>query len=397
MEMTSGGTPASLGADNLEAAPLQTLTILHVGDVFLDGPVGRLRRDTKEHRREELRESFEIFMQRVLDEGADAVVFSGNLLDGRYAENGTLTFLLSIFESHPECHFVIAPGPHDPYDGGGIYASKRWPRNVHIFTEEILGTFNFPDLPLTVYGWGYRSNRCTHAPLSGAHKPASDRFTLLCGYTGLEETQTYAPVSREALAAFGAHYAALSGSIHDGFHRAGDAVYAYSGTFEGRDDSDAEAQSGGYVRIRATKSGGGWAIDLKRVPLDTYSYVTERIDVSHLSDAAAVQPLLNQRIREKGYGQKTVLRVILCGSVPLSAAFDGIDDGGAGVYTLRVEDCTVPTDGSDALFQEMNARGELYRHFYPKMTEGDEESRARAARAFRVAYAALLGEDFAKY
>ena len=75
----------------------QTLTVLHVGDVFLDGPVGRLRRDTKERRREELRGSFELFMQRVASEGADAVVFSGNLLDGRYAENGTLTSIKNFF------------------------------------------------------------------------------------------------------------------------------------------------------------------------------------------------------------------------------------------------------------------------------------------------------------
>ena len=382
---------------NANTAPVQTLTILHVGDVLLDGPVGRLRRDTKEHRREELRESFLAFMERVRAEKADAVVFSGNLLDGRYAENGTLTFLLRVFESHPECHFVIAPGPRDPYDARGIYASKRWPRNVHIFAEEVLGTYNFPDLPLTVYGWGYRSFACTHAPLTGAHKPASDRFSLLCGYTRLDESKEDAPVSRELLSAFGAHYAALSGGIHDGFHRAGEGVYAYSGTFEGRDDSDAEEQSGGYIRVRATKGEGGWAIDLKRVPLDTYSYVTERIDVSHLSDAKTVQEMLNTRIQEKGYGEKTVLRVILCGAVPLLASFAGLDDGGAGLYSLWVEDRTVPTDGCDALFREMNARGELYRHFYPKMTTGSEEECARAARAFRVAYAALRGEDFAKY
>ena len=375
----------------------QRLVILHAGDVFLDGPVGRLRRDTKEHRREELRESFEAFMARVSEEGADAVVFSGNLLDGAYAENGSLTFLLRAFEKHPDCHFIITPGPRDSYDDTLIYASKRWPRNVHIFAEEVLGTYNFPDLPLTVYGWGFRTHECTHAPLSGVHKPMGDRFSLLCGYTRLEGEEGLTPVTREAISAFGAHYTALSGGIHSGFHRAGDSVYAYSGSFEGRDDSDAEEQSGGYVRIVATKSHGGWAIDLRRVPLDTYSYVTERIDVSHLREVSQAQALIDARIREKGYGAKTVLRVILCGSVPLTASFAGLDDGGAGLYSLWVEDRTIPTDGCDGLFREMNARGELYRHFYPRMTEGDEEACVRSARAFRIAYAALLGEDFAKY
>ena len=81
MEITKdGASPLSLDTPAKEEASVQRLTILHAGDVFLDGPVGRLRRDTREHRREELRESFEAFMKRVAEEGADAVVFSGNLL-----------------------------------------------------------------------------------------------------------------------------------------------------------------------------------------------------------------------------------------------------------------------------------------------------------------------------
>lgn len=371
-----------------------SLIILHVGDVFLDGPVGRLRRDTKEHRREELRDAFEAFLKRVDEEGANVVVFSGNLLDGRYAGDGTLTFLIRAFEKRQSCHFVIAPGPFDACDEESVYRSRRLPRNVHVFFEEVLGTYNFPDLPLTAYGWGYRASTCSHAPLSGVHKTPSDRLTLLCGYTRLDGD---APVDEAALAAFGAHYAALSGGIHDGFHCIGDGIYAYSGSFEGRDSDKTSEQSGGYIRIKATRSLNGWAIDTERVSLDTYSYVKERIDVSHLSSVEEVRDRLKRRIEEHGYGAKTVLRAVLYGSVPLSADFEGVDDADYGVYSLWVEDHTVPTDDGTLLLREMTARGELYRYFYPKMTEGDEEDRARAARAFRIGYAALLGEDFAKY
>ncbi len=374
------------------------LTILHLGDVFLDGPVPRLRRDTKEHRREELREAFSAFMARVDAEMADLVVFSGNLLDGKYAGDGTLKFLLRAFESRPHCHFIIAPGPADPYDERSVYHSKRLPRNVHIFLEETLGTYNFPELPLTVYGWGYRSERYSYSPLSGAHRVPSDRFTVLCGYARPdgEEAGAFAP-DEAAIADFGAHYTALSGSVHDGFHRAGDGIYAYSGTFEGRDGVAAAEQSGGYIRVRATETDGGWAVDAKRMPLSTYSYATERLDVSHLAGTEEAKGPLLARIREGGYGSKTVLRVILCGAVPLDASFEGLDAVEHGLYSLWIEDRTVPTDTDGSLLQQMNAKGELYRHFYPQMTEGAEEDRVRAARAFRIAYAALLGEDFAKY
>ena len=374
------------------------LTILHVGDVFLDGPVVRLRRDTKERRREELRDAFVAFMNIVDEEGADVVVFSGNLLDGRYAGDGTLTFLLRAFEKRPECHFVIAPGPRDPYNETSVYRSKRFPRNVHVFMEEVLGTYSFPEMPVTAYGFGYRGDVCTHAPLSGAHKTAGDRFTLLCGYTCLDaEEEEKTPVDRNAIAAFGAHYTALSGGIHDGFHRAGDGIYAYSGSFEGRESDKVAEQSGGYIRVLATREENGWVVEAERRPLDTYSYVTERLDVSHLLTADEVRVRLIERIKERGYGVKTVLRLVLLGSVSLRANFDGLDAESYGLYSVWVDDRTVPTDEGGVLLREMTARGELYRYFYPQMTEGEEEDRARAARAFRIGYAALVGEDFAKY
>lgn len=376
---------------------IESLTILHIGEVFLDSPVERLRRDTKEHRREELREAFSSFMRLVEEEDANVVVFSGNLFDSRYVGEDTLRFLLSTFEKHPACHFVIAPGPFDPYDKKSIYRSKRFPRNVHVFLEEVLGSYNFLDLPLTVYGWGYSAERLSHAPLTGAHKIATDRFTLLCGYTDLDAEGEDALVTEAAIADFGAHYTALSGGVHDGFHQNGEGLWAYSGSFEGRFVSETSERGGGYVRIRAHKRDGGWRVDAERVPLNTYTYVTERLDVSHLSTVAEVKERFYARIREAGYGEKTVLRLILYGSVPPDANFAFIDIPDHGLYSLYVEDHTVPTEGAEFLLRAMNACGELYRHFYPRMIDGAEEDRAKAARAFRIGYAALRGADFAKY
>ena len=385
--------PVATDADRVP----ERLTILHLGDVLLDGPVQRLRRDTKEHRREELRESFEDFMRCVETEKANAVIFSGNLLDGRYAEDDTLTFLIKAFAAHPSCHFVIAPGPRDPYVKESIYRSKRLPRNVHVFVEEIVGLFSFTDIPLTVYGWGYQGETSPHAPLSSVHRTPNDRFTVLCGYTQMDADATLSPIDTTALADFAAHYAAFTGKAHDGFHRVGDGVYAYSGSFEGHDVREGEAETGGYVRLCAKRREGGWSVEATRVPIGTYAYVTERLDVSHLSTAEEAKTRLRARIAARGHGERTVLRVILCGSVSLDASFAGVESEDYGVYSLWVEDRTVPTDNGDLLLQEMNARGELYRYFYPKMTDGPEEDRARAARAFRIGYAALLGEDFAKF
>ncbi len=376
-------------------SPSDRLTILHLGDVFLDGPVRRLRRDTKERRREELRDAFAHFMQRVDEEKAHAVIFSGNLIDGRYAGEDTLSFLLNAFSARPWCHFVIAPGPYDPYTDESIYRSRRLPRNVHVFGEEVLGGYNFPELPLMVYGWGRRAETGAVAPLTGAHQARGERFVVLCGHT-LQDGEAQTP-NEDAIAAFGAHYTALSGAPHDGFHRAGDGIYAYSGGFEGRETEEVGEMTGGYIRISAERQAGGWSMKVARIPLDTYSYATVRLDVSHLCTADEARPRLMSLVREGGYGEKTVLHVILCGSVPINADFSGLEGEECCVYSLWIEDRTVPTDTDGSLLQEMNARGELYRYFYPKMMEGSEEECARFARAFRIGYAALRGEDFAKY
>jgi hypothetical protein len=122
------------------------------------------------------------------------------------------------------------------------------------------------------------------------------------------------------------------------------------------------------------------------------------VDVSHLSRNADAAERILERIAERGYGEKTVLRVFLRGSVPAEAAFVSLDTAADyGVYALQVSDQTVPTDGTEYLLRDMSAKGELYRHLYAAMTEGTPEACAHAARIFRIGYAALCQKDFTKH
>ena len=126
--------------------------ILHVGNVFLDRPIRRVRKEASEDRRGQLRESFCRLMQAVEEKKIQLVLFSGNLVDNAFATNDTVEFLMREFGAHERCHFVIAPGSSDYYFEKSIYRSGRFPRNVHIFTEEILSRFDFDDIGVTVYG-----------------------------------------------------------------------------------------------------------------------------------------------------------------------------------------------------------------------------------------------------
>lgn len=374
--------------------------ILHVGNVFLDRPIAPLTRDTSEHRRKELRDSFCRFLQTVKEKDVRLVLISGNLLDNEFASNDTVVFLMRELGECPDCHFVIAPGPRDHYFDGSIYKSGRLPRNVHIFTEEILSRFDFDELGVTVYGWAFMGHEHMFSPLAHKRVVRSDRLNLICGYGCVDaEDQTQCPIKASEITAFGAHYAALSSGEqgHSGFMRFDGTVLSYSGHFESV--SFADKEEGGANLVTALPLGAdAWQLLVKRVPTGVYRYAEEIIDVSHLSKESDVAPLICERIAKEGYGEKTALRVRLRGSVTPEAAFLSLGDAADyGVYAFEVVDETVPTDGTEMLLHEMSAKGELYRHLYRAMTEGTPESCARAARTFRVGYAALSGKDFTRH
>jgi len=373
-----------------------TVRILHVGNVLLDRPVARLRYDVPEHRREEIRDAFALLMKTVDEKQIRLVLFSGNLVDNAYTTNDTVTFFMREFGMRPDCHFVIAPGPRDCFAKGSIYRSGRLPRNVHVFTEEILSRFDFDDLGVTVYGWAFLDK--THRFSPPAHKRVADpnRLNILCGFCEADEEESmFCPVTTAEIAQFGAMYAALTSErAHEGFSRVGNTVMSYSGHFECT--SFLHKQMGGVNLVTASPAhGGGWQLSVCRTPTGVYRYAEEILDVSHMSSEDAVAQEILACIKRGGYGEKTALRIRLRGSVSPDVSFASLGAAAEyGVYSLEIRDETVPTDGTEYLLRDMSAKGELYRHLYSAMTEGTPESRARAARTFRIGYAALRGKDF---
>lgn len=378
--------------------PPNPLRILHVGNMLLDKPIARLRSDRVEHRREEMREVFFRLMNLIEQQQVSLVLITGNLFDLDYLTNDTVSFLVRCFREHHDTVFVIAPGPSDPFSETSVYRSGRFPQNVHILNEEVLSEIDLPDLGVTVYGWAFLGKEHRFSPIKNRHVRSLARFNILMGYGVSEEiSDSLCPVEREDVAAFGAHYAALSGrGVFEGFERVGSSLVAYSGKPECTSFSD--VQAGGVNLIQAVPhEDGAWQIAAKRVETGSYRYAEEVLDISHLSVNEDVIARILARIAEAGYDEKTALRVCLRGTVPLETAYYLLETAADyGVYAIEILDETVPTDGTEFLLREMSARGELYRHLYPAMTEGTPESRARAAGVFRLGYAALMGKDTLK-
>ncbi len=374
-----------------------SVTALFLCDLFIGRPMPSLRYNDPRNHNEEIKDAFSAFLTYADEVKADIVVLGGNVVDSEYLTNETLFFLSQAFEKREKCHFIVAPGPADHYEKYCAWRSKRWPRNFHLLSDEVLGSIHFYDLKVSVYGWGYRNETCTVSPLVGTHATPKGHLSLLCGRTDLMGAGSLAcPVTEEELASFGADFITLFGKKHDGFRMVGNSVCTYCGAFQSRFFD--ENESGGYVMLKAEAGENGWKLSYERRATDTYHCVDCTLDVSHTKNMSTAMEKARSLFQKKGYNEKTAVRLHLTGIVSPKTVFYAPDDVSAfGVYSLTIVDETLPLEGGEALLHEMSAAGELYRHFYSDMTQGDTEQRLRAARAFRVGYAALCGEDFARY
>lgn len=370
-----------------------TIRIIHMGDLHLDSPFSSLGIDKSEIRRREMRATFTSIIFYIKEVGADLVLISGDLFDDGYASTETAELLCSQFASVPECHFVISPGNHDPFTKGSLYASKKLPKNVHIFSSERLQRFVFDDINTEVYGWAFCSSSLKESPLAGATKDQNGRLHLVCGHCDMSSAiSTYCPVSKEDVINFGAHYNAFS-HIHktpELFCENG-VTWSYSGFVEGR--SFDECGKGGIYFIEA-KTSGDFALNIKRKEIARRHYEWEKIDVSGATSLSEVAEKIDAVIKAKRYGEDTLLRVTLFGAIaPGLDSLSRLENAVRGIFMLEVEDLTSPVFDGGTLEKDLTMRGELYRELLPILTGGTPEERATAAAALKMGLAALEGRN----
>lgn len=371
------------------------LKFLHCGDIHLDIPFVGLTADKSEERRRVLRSSFMRLMQYVRDMNVNVVLISGDLFNTEYATNITAEVLIREFKNCPDTHFIIAPGKHDHYNGNPIYESGRLPANCHVFSSDKLSRFDFEEHNVTVYGWAFMDSELRENPLVDRQVDDSSRVNIVCAYADLdgEVDSTNCPISTADIKRFGADYYAL-GSRHEAskFSSAGGSKYAYCGSLEsiGFD----EPGIGGATLISVAYSEGELSIEHKKVSFGHVRFETEELDITGVDSNNEVISRISKMISEKKYDNETALRIRLTGyidprySVPMNMESDAF-----GLYYYNMEDRTLPLYGTEKMKRDMSVKGEIFRSFYPYLTCDDEDKRLLAAKAFRIALAALEGRE----
>ncbi len=378
-----------------QATEKKHIKLLQCGDIHLDTPYTGLSAEKSEERRRELRASFSRMMQYVRDRGIDVVLMCGDVFDTVYATNTTAEVLIREFRNCPDAKFIITPGSADCYENNPIYTSGRLPANCHVMAHEHLERYDIDEFNLTIYGWGFRTEKMAEDPLYERRVDDVSRINIVCGYADLDGRlgSEKCPVSTQDLKRFGADYYAF-GSRHEASatERVGASVYTYCGSLEctGFDNPGI----GGANLIIIDSKNGGSSIDVRKLTFGHLCFHTEKIDITGVDAYNEIINRISRLISDKKYNIETALRVELVGNIsPSFIVPKNLDSEAFGLYSFDMIDKTLPLYGTEKVRRDMSIKGELFRGLLP-MLEGDsEEDKLVAARAFRVGLAALENRE----
>lgn len=371
----------------------KSLKIFHCADLHLDSPFSGLDAKSSNAAKELLRGTFTSMMLYAKTNNFDIVLISGDLFDAGYASNKTVSIMMEEFAKAPNIKFVISPGNHDPYTEGSIYATKKFPDNVHIFDDDsIVQHVSFDDLGTDVYGWAFKSNSIDESLINGEFVWDKERINLLCAHCDvLNPISKYCPVSESDIAAFGCDYNAL-GHVHKRTEpkRVGNSVWAYSGCPSGR-GFDETGIGGAYIVEIDRESR---KVDCTFRAFSHYHYEDESVLVSGAKSFDDVYCAVKNMIAQKKYDASTILRVTLEGA---TASFDintdELEKRVEGLFRIIVQNNTLPVYDSAYLENDMTLMGELYRTLLPQMQNGSLRERQIAAMALRYGLTVLSGAD----
>ena len=371
------------------------LRFLHCGDIHLDTPFVGLTAEKSEERRRVLRSSFLRMMQYVRDSKINVVLMSGDVFDTQYATNTTAEVLIREFKNCPDTVFIISPGKHDYYNGNPIYSSGRLPENCFVFSSDKLSRFDFEEYNVTVYGWAFMDPSLKENPLFDRQVDDASRVNLVCAYADLDGAldSDSCPISLADIKKFGADYYAL-GSRHEAskFSSASGSKYAYCGSLECTGFADPGL--GGVNLISVTYSDGELSIENKKMAFGHVRFQTEQLDITGVNTSNEIISRISRMISDKKYDSETALRVELVGYVdPRFSVPMNMENDAFGLYYFNVKDKTIPLYGTERFKRDMTVKGEIFRNLYPTLTGEDEEKRLLAAKAFRIALAALENRD----
>ena len=361
------------------------LKIIHAADLHLDSAFGALGVEKARERRREGRFLVERLAELTRREGADALLISGDLFDGREVYPETLECLREAFAAL-DAKVFIAPGNHDPYRSGGAYERIKWSHNVHIFKSSTIEAVEWAEKNAVIYGAAFTAGERTDRPLAGFSVPQDDRLHVMVLHGDVTGGEShYGAIHPGEIAATGLDYLAL-GHIHQqsAVQKAGQTHWAYPGCPEGRGFDEL-----GEKGVLAGEIGKGSA-ELRFMPLARRKYEILTVDVTDREAEEAVRQAL------PASAAMDIIRVRLVGETEEK----GVDlyrlqeRLGGLCYALELRDETTVRLDLAAAAGEDSLRGLFLRRMREKIADAETDEEKRIAEdALRMGLAALSGRE----
>jgi len=361
---------------------LNSVRVLHTADLHLESPFAWSGEDRQRGRlrRVELTETFAAIIDMAKREQVQVMLIAGDLFEHKHATRSTAKFVDEQCRRIPETRIFISPGNHDPYLPASLYATYPWATNVHVFGPQV-ERVDLPDLPVSIYGWGFPDWEVPSYQLGSLHVADPGRINLVVVHGGEGAYHPFRPVD---LGRIGADYIAL-GHIHKQeiclAGPGGRVLARYCGSPEPLSFGE-PGQHGVYLGT-VSKA----ATQLRFVPTGRRQYITAAIDVT---SAASFENLLRlvMEVDSAESRRRNCYRVTLTGAldpdlnVNLPLLLERLTPE---FYLLKLEDATSAGFDLEQLAQERTARGLFVQQLLTmSQLETDPDAQQRIRRALSL-------------
>lgn len=357
------------------------IKLIHAADLHLDSPFSGLTPEQAAQRRGEQRQLLGRLAELARARKADALLLSGDLLDGARTFRETVQ-TLSDQLGGTGCPVFIAPGNHDYYEGNSPYATLTWPDNVHIFHTSEVECVELPGKNCVIHGAAFTEAHLERSPLCGFSTPKDGKVHIMALHGEVDGSGSYGPISREDIALSGLHYLAL-GHVHQysGLQKEGNTTWAYPGCPEGRGFDELGEKGVLYIEVDETTCRGEF------VPLCSRRYEILTVDLTGKEDAlSAIRAALPANTQDDIY------RILLTGERAVNLDLAGLQRAlEGGFYALTLRDRTRAARQVWQRMEEDTLTGLFLQEMYRQYREDPDNEIIQLA--VRFGLAALEGEE----
>lgn len=289
---------------------MKKVKIVHAADLHFDTPFNDMDEEQRNRNKEELREVFSNIISFCKEKSVDILLLAGDIFDNLTLSKQTLYFIESSLSLIEDTRVFISPGNHDPYGNKSFYKLVNWPKNVHIFKENLEKVY-IKELDTNIWGAGF-NNKYINKSIIKDFSYYGNEINIMVIHgelSSLEDGNEYNPITTSHIAQSNMDYIAL-GHRHSfsGIMKEGRTYYAYSGCPQGRgfDETGDKGIIYGYV------SKG--IVDLNFIKTSKRNYEEVTVDITSCVNYDSVKEKILSNIDENKR-KNNLYKIVLRGEV----------------------------------------------------------------------------------